>query len=118
MSQQSYFEKSIDWVSKKSNNTFKAKLNGHEAPKVFKNKNTGEEVQADFSFQNQSGTKSYTEIALKSDSPQKLVIRWKLLSLMASLKQGKLFLLAPKGHISFTQKLVDTYNINATIYSL
>ena len=118
MSKQNYLDKALNWVSKKSNNAFKARVNGYEAPKVFKNKNTGEEIQADFSFQTQGGTKSYTEIALKSDSPQKLVTRWKLLSLMASMKQGNLFLLAPKGHKKFTQKLVNQYNINATINSL
>jgi hypothetical protein len=118
MSKQSYFDKAIEWVSKKSKNSFKAKVNGYEAPKVFKNKNTGEEIQADFSFHTQGSTKSYTEIALKSDSPQKLVTRWKLLSLMASMKQGKLFLLAPKGHKMFTEKLVNKYKINAIIHSL
>lgn len=118
MSKQSYFDKAVKWVSKKSKNSFKAKVNGYESPKVFKNKNTGEEIQADFSFQTEGGTKSYTEIALKSDSPQKLVTRWKLLSIMASMKHGKLFLLAPNGHKMFTQKLVDKYKINATICSL
>lgn len=118
MSKESYFDKATEWVSKKSENSFKAKIDGLDEPKVFKNKVTGEEIQADFSFQTLSGKKSYTEIALKSDSPQKLVTRWKLLSLMASMKQGKLFLLAPKGHIMFTKKLVDNYNINAIIHSL
>ena len=118
MSKQSYFDKAIEWVSKKSTNSFKARAKGYDAPKVFKNKTTGEEIQADFSFQTEGGTKSYTEIALKSDSPQKLVTRWKLLSLMASMKHGKLFLLAPKGHKMFTLNLVNKYNINATIYSL
>ena len=118
MTKKSYFDKAVEWVSKKSKDSFKASVDGYESPKVYINKNSGEEIQADFSFQTQGGIKSYTEIALKSDSPQKLVTRWKLLSLMASMKHGKLFLLAPKGHKMFTHKLVDNYNINATIHSL
>ncbi len=118
MSKKIYFNKAVDWVSKKASNSFKAQIEGYESTRVFTNKSTGEEIQADFSFETQGGAKSYTDIALKSNSPQKLVTRWKLLSLMASMKRGKLFLLAPKGHKMFTQKLVDNYNINATIYSL
>lgn len=118
MSKEIYFDKAIEWVSKKTSNSFKANIDGYEPPKVYTSKNTGDEIQADFSFESQGGSKSFTDIALKSEPPQKLVTRWKLLSLMASMKQGKLFLLAPKGHKMFTQKLVEKYNINATIYSL
>ncbi len=118
MSKKNYLEKAIHWITKKSTTSIKAQLDGYEAPKVFRNKETGEEIQADFSFITQGGAKSYTDIALKSDSPQKLITRWKLLSMMAALKSGKLYLLTPKGHKMFAQRLVDQYNINATIYSL
>ena len=118
MLKQSHLEQGINWISKKSTISIKAQLDGYEEPKVFRNKETGEEIQADFSFITQGGAKSYTDIAIKTDDPQKLVTRWKLLSTMASLKKGKLYLLAPKGHKMFTQKLVNDYNINATIHSL
>jgi hypothetical protein len=115
---QNYLDQAIDWISKKTTTSVKAQIEGYEPPKVFTNKKTGEEVQADFSFITQGGYKSFMEVAMKSDHPQKLVTRWKLLSLMASMKQGKLHLLAPKGHKLFTKKLVDTYHINAVIHSL
>ncbi len=118
MSKDSYIEKAIQWASKKSVASIKAKHDDYEDPKVYTNNTTNEEVQADLSFITQGGAKHYTDIALKSDKPQKLVTRWKLLSLVASLKNGKLFLLAPKGHKTFTKKLVEQYNINAVVYSL
>ena len=118
MSKLNYIDKAINWISKKSTISVKANLESYEPPKIFRNKHTGEEVQADFSFETQGGSKSYTDIALKSETPQKLVTRWKLLSLMASLKQGKLYLLAPKGHKLFTQRLVNKYEINAMVHSL
>ena len=118
MFKQNYLDKAIDWISKKSTISVKAQIEGYDPPKVFTNKDTGEEVQADFSFMTHGGSKSFTEVALKSDFPQKLVTRWKLLSLMASMKHGKLHLLTPSGHKSFTKKLVDTYQINAVIHSL
>lgn len=118
MSKLIYIDKAINWISKKATTSVKAKLESYEPPKIFRNKHTGEEIQADFSFITQGGSKSFTDIALKSETPQKLVTRWKLLSLMASLKQGKLYLLAPKGHKLFTQQLVNKYDINASVLSL
>ncbi|MBT8230762.1 MAG: hypothetical protein HKN67_00950 [Saprospiraceae bacterium] len=118
MSKKNYLDKAIEWISKKSFDVVKAPIEGYDPPQIFTNKSTGEEIQPDFSLVSNSGSKSFTEIALKSDTPQNLVTRWKLLSLMASMKRGKLYLLAPKGHKMFTQKLVDKYNINAIIHSL
>jgi len=118
MSKKIYLEKAINWISRKSITSIKAKLEAYDPPKIFRNKHTGEEVQADFSFETRGGAKSFTDIALKSEIPQKLVTRWKLLSLMATIKRGKLHLLAPKGHKLFTQQLVDRYKINAIVHSL
>ena len=113
-----YLLKALDWISKRSTLTVKAKIDGYDAPKIFTNQSTQEEVQADISFVTQGGAKSFTEIALISDSPQKLVTRWKLLSTLASLKHGKLHLFAPRGHKMFTQNLIERYNISAVIHSV
>lgn len=118
MGKENYFKKALDWVQKKSISSLKAMTEGYEAPKVFTNTSTSETVQADISFTTQGGARHFTEIALKTDNTRKLVTRWKLLSVMASLKRGKLHLLAPKGHKMFTQKLVQRYNINALIHTL
>ena len=113
-----YFSQAIDWVQKKTNNSIKAKVDGYEDPKIFVNKRTNETVQADLSFVSKSGAKHFTDIALKSDQKQKLVTRWKLLSMMASMNSGKLHLLTPRGHKMFTMKLVEQYNINARVSSI
>jgi len=118
MSKKDYFKKALDWVNAKSTTSIKALTEGYEAPKIFTNTQTQDHVQADISFTTQGGAKHFTDIALKHDDKQKLVTRWKLLSIMASIKKGKLHLLAPKGHKMFTQKLVSKYNINALIHSL
>ena len=113
-----YFSKAISWIQKKSTESIKSKVDGYEDPKSFLNKSTNESIQPDFSFTTKSGAKHYMDIAIKSDQKQKLVTRWKLLSLMASMNSGKLHLLAPRGHKMFTKRLVDQYNINAKISSL
>jgi len=69
-------------------------------------------------YVNKMGHKHFVEIALKNDNERALATRWKLLSLMASMKKGKLHLLAPKGHKMFTQKITKKNDITAEIYSL
>ena len=118
MGKKEYIKKALDWVNLKSTSSVKAKLDGYEDPKVFTNTTSDDVVQADISFTTHSGSKNYTDIALKQENPRKLVTRWKLLSVMASLKRGKLYLMAPKGHKMFTQRLVDRYNINAIVQSI
>lgn len=118
MEKKNYISKAIQWVEKKSSSSIKAIAEGYEDPKIFTNKDTEEIVQPDLTFESLGGAKHYTDIALKSDSPQKLVTRWKLLSILATMKRGKLHLLAPKGHKMFTKRLVDRYNINALVYTL
>ncbi|MCB9282859.1 MAG: hypothetical protein H6563_02200 [Lewinellaceae bacterium] len=62
-----------------------------------------------------AGRKSYFELAMKNDTVQESVTKWKLLSSMARLHSGKLYLIVPKGHFTFTQKLVKEHSILATI---
>jgi len=67
---------------------------------------------------NKMGGKSYVEIALKTEDNNDQVSKYKLLSTMAGIKSGKLYLLAPKGHKAYVDKMVKQYNINAEIVSI
>jgi hypothetical protein len=118
MDKESYIDKAIIWANKKSFSSLRARKEGYEEPKVFTNQSTQEQIQADLSFIARDGEKYFTEIALKTDDPQPLVTKWKLLSLMAEMKNGKLFLLTPKGHKVFTQRLIKEYKIDAEIFSI
>jgi hypothetical protein len=62
-----------------------------------------------------AGRKSYFELAMKTDTVQDAITKWKLLSSMARLRNGKLYLIAPKGHYTFAQKLVKDNSILATV---
>lgn len=118
MTKEKYLEKAITWVNKKSIISMKAICEGYENPKTFVSKSTNEEVQADLSFITYGGAKHYSEVALKDDNEKRLVAKWKVLSFLASMKQGKLHLLAPRGHRAFTQKMVNLHNIDAVIHAL
>jgi hypothetical protein len=118
MNKKLWFPKALDWVERKTIGQIKAIAEGYDDPKTFYNKTTKETLQPDISFETQNGSKHFTDIVIKNDDSQKLVTRWKLLSMMASLKRGKLHLLAPRGHKMFTRRLVDKYNVNAIVHSI
>lgn len=118
MDKQAFVERATNWINKKPTSDVKSKFEGFEDPKSFLSRQTQEYVQPDFSFVTHGGAKHFTDIALKSENSRSLVTKWKLLSLIASMKRGKLHLLAPKGHKAYTEKLVQTHNINAIVYAI
>ncbi|GGX06528.1 hypothetical protein [Aquimarina muelleri] len=118
MNKDEYLEKAIAWAEKKSTVSLRATHKAYKSPKIFTSKSTKEIIQADLSFTTHGGAKHYTAVALKEEDPKTVVVKWKVLSFMASMKRGQLHLLTPKGHKSFTEKLVNLHNINAIIHSI
>lgn len=65
-----------------------------------------------------AGKQSYFEIVIKSDSVREMVTKWKLLSSLARMRNGDLYLISPKGNYTFAQKLIRENDIPATIVRL
>ncbi|MEZ5002918.1 MAG: hypothetical protein R2730_07760 [Chitinophagales bacterium] len=113
-----YFEKALQWVNKRKVESVKANYEGYESPKSYTNQRTNETVCPDISFVDERGVKNYVEVAVKSDSIRKTVTKWKLLSTLAGLKNGNLYLLAVRGSKSFVKSEVEKCDLSAKIYSL
>ncbi|MCB0375845.1 MAG: hypothetical protein KDD04_08000, partial [Sinomicrobium sp.] len=62
-----------------------------------------------------NGRKSYFELVQKTDELQEVITKWKLLSNLASFKDGKLFLIVPHGNLAFTNRILDNYSIQAEV---
>jgi hypothetical protein len=118
MKKETYLEKAVIWAEKKTTISLKSILEGYENPQIFTSKTTHEEIQADLSFVTRGGVKHYSVVALKNENPKKTVAKWKVLSFLASMKNGKLHLLTPNGHKAYTEKLVNSHDINAEIHAL
>ncbi len=118
MKNDKYLEKAVVWAKKKATISLKSISEGYENPQIFTSKTTQEEIQADLSFVTHGGVKHYSVVALKNENPKKTVAKWKALSFFASMKRGKLHLMAPKGHKAYTEKLVNNHDINAVIHTL
>ena len=112
-----FIEKAIDWAKKHGFKTLKANAEGYETPTKFILQEGKQSFVPDITAIHLGG-KNYIEIASKTENVNRSVSKWKLLSTLANKKGGKFFLLAPKGHKYFTEKLVEQYNLSAEVVYL
>lgn len=111
------FESAIAWAKKHGFKSIKANTENYETPSKFTRPNEEPPVIPDITGI-QTTSKCYVEIAQKSEDVQRVISKWKLLSRMAEVKGGKLFLLAPRGHKAFTDKIVEKHSLNARVVSI
>lgn len=111
------YEKALHWAKKNGFSNLRANTDEYETPAGFTRKDSSDAYVPDISGSRRGG-KCYVEIALKTEENANQVSKYKLLSTMASIKSGKLYLLAPKGHKAYVDKMVKQYNISAEVISL
>ena len=113
------YQKAIEWVKRRGFSDLRANVESekYDQPTSFARKKEDRTVTPDLTAVRR-GNKFYFEIALKSKQEQRVVSKWKLLSRLAGLKNGKFYLMAPHGHRTFTTKLVKRYGINAEVISI
>jgi len=95
----------------------KANTAGYETPsKLTRPKEEGAFIPDATGLLN--GRKSYFELAQKTDDLQEVITKWKLLSNLASIKNGKLFLVVPHGNLAFTNRILNNYPIQAEVIKM
>lgn len=108
--------KAITWVKQKGFTHIKADAPDFESPTKFTKKD-GETFTPHITCK-KAYKKNYVEIATKTDDIQRAISKWKLLSTLAAMKEGTLYLLAPKGHITYIRQIVKQYQLNAEVIGL
>lgn len=94
---------------------FKSNLPEHPDPKpLSKAKTKGFQFIPDM-VADRRGRKAYLEISKKSDDMNRLISKWTSLDKMAANKNGFFGIIVPKGMMKFTQKLIQSRNIGATL---
>ena len=111
------YERAVKWAKKNGFSKIKANFEEYETPAGFTPVGASDAYIPDISGMRLGG-KSYVEIGLKGQEGGDQVSKWKLLSTMAAMKSGKLFLLAPKGHKAYVDKIVKQYNISADVVGI
>ena len=105
-------------VNKKGFDNIKANAEGYETPsKIRRGKDSDEYYIPDVTGE-VNGRKSYFELGMKVDDERELVSKWRLLSMLASRKHGKLYLAVPRGHMAFTNRILADYPIQAEVVKL
>jgi hypothetical protein len=117
MKKNQFIEKAIDWAEKQGFQKIKANYDDYETPTQYTRSKSDQAFVPDVTGMKKGG-KSYIEIANKSDNVRRKVSKWKLLATLAQAKGGELFLLAPRGHKTFTEKVVKRHNLEANVVYL
>jgi vacuolar-type H+-ATPase subunit B/Vma2 len=118
MVKEPYFPQAIQWAQKRGLNDIKANWEDYETPSQFSKKDEETPFIPDITGSS-TGGKVYVEIALKTGDIERSVSKWKLISTLASMKGGKFFLLAPKGHKTFVSRMLEKYRMhNAQVVDL
>ena len=120
MNKHKYIAKALNWAKSRRFTNIKANLEEEdiEKPKSFSRKDKDSSLVPDLTG-NKLSKKIYVEVALKVENIQKVVSKWKLLSTLASRKGGRLYLLAPRGHKAFAERILNKYDLpNAQVIAL
>jgi hypothetical protein len=117
MEEKKYLKKAIQWAKKRGYSNIKANIDEFEQPTQFSKPNEDQPYTPDITGQ-KLGRKIYIEIATKTENMQRRISKWKLLSTLAEMKGGKLFLLAPRGHKAFVERQLKKYHLNAKLVYL
>lgn len=117
MSNKPYLEKAIQWAKRKGMQNIKANIEEYDTPSHFTKADQEDPIIPDITGV-QMGSKNYVEVALKTHDTRNAVSKYKLLSTMAAMKGGSLYLLAPKGHKSYADGVVKDHALNAKVIYL
>lgn len=107
----------VKWAQSHGFKEIRANIEGYETPKSYERTQDNQVFTPDVTGINMFN-KHYLEVAMKSNELTGDISKWKLLSELASMKGGKLYLMAPRGHFRFTRDMVSQYNIPAEVVKI
>jgi hypothetical protein len=65
-----------------------------------------------------NGGKYYFEIADRTEKPTEVVAKWKLMSVLAKMKQGDFKIFVPYGSMKYANEIVERKHIDAELIKL
>ncbi|MCB0656808.1 MAG: hypothetical protein KDC57_11765 [Saprospiraceae bacterium] len=117
MENDTYVQKAVKWAERKGFTKIKALLEDYESPKSFTRSGDDEVIQPIVTGV-QMGTKHYIELGIKTDKPNRLISKWKLIEMLSQRGEGKFYVLVPYGHKAFVDRILKDHNIHAVTVSI
>lgn len=116
--QQETLQSAVEWVEHHGFIEVKADiLEDYEDPKKFVRTSTQDTFVPDITAY-RFGRKNFFDIGLKTDKKKRLISKWKLLSTLAAMAKGKLYLLVPRGSFRFVKDTIQKHKIFAEVVKL
>ena len=104
------YNRALAWVKNRGFKEIKANTEDFETPKAFSKADEDTQVIPDITGR-RHGRKSYIEIVSKDGNKQDIITKWKLMCTLASMRGGKLYLLAARGYKTFATNIIKEYNL-------
>ena len=119
MSKEAYIPKVVNWVRVHGFNDIRANTEGYQTPIAYGRQQDSEQFVPDVTGK-QFDQESYFEVILKANAAEAnhLMSKLKLLSQLAAVKGGKLYLMSPRGHRSYAKEVLAESRIVAEIINL
>ena len=117
MEKENFIPLAVKWAKAHGFKEIQANMEGYDTPKSYERSADNTRFTPDVTGVNMFN-RHYLEVSVKTEELRGSISKWKLLSELAGMKGGKLYLLAPKGHVRFTKDLVDQYNIPAEVVKI
>ena len=117
MEKDGFIENVVKWAQSHGFKEIRANIEGYETPKSYERTQDNQVFTPDVTGVNMFN-KHYLEVSMKTDKLMKDISKWKLLSELASMKGGKLYLMAPRGHVRYTRDIVSQHNIPAEVIKI
>ena len=111
-------EKTIKYLEDHGYTDIKADIEGYESPKSFKMKSKDEDITPDIVATNKNGKVQYIEVGVKSDQPNLLKTKWKLLDTLATMKNRAFRVVAHRGSYQFTDNLMKELDLQKSAVRL
>jgi hypothetical protein len=117
MEKENFISDVVTWATKHGFKEIRANLEGYEKPVSYERAADNEKFTPDVTGVNMFN-RHYLEVAIKTDPVRPSVSKWKLLSELAGMKGGKLYLMAPRGHVRFARDIIVQHNIQAEVIKI
>ena len=117
MNKQAYIRQAADWVIARGFTDIKANTDGYERPITYDRQQDGQAFIPDVTGK-QFNQKSYFEVIIDTGEVNHLISKLKLLSQLAAVRGGQLYLMVPKGHQAFAKSVAARSRISAEVVNL
>jgi hypothetical protein len=110
-------KEAVEYLEHRDYENIKADIEGYETPTSFSQKGSDVSITPDIVAE-RAGIKHYFDISLKSEKPNLLKSKWRLLEVISRMKKAQFKIITKRGHYSFTKAMLEDLNLEKNLIKL